>query len=98
MSKILTVIYAAVACLPLSLSLAAISCPTDSHAVGHVGCTELSIFRDGPDCRDRDLAEATTDDSASIYGDEDSDADKNEKDEKDEDPGQIRLWDSVLLG
>ncbi len=99
MAKILTIIYVAIACLAMSLALGAISCPTNFYAVDQADFTELSIFRNGPDCRNLAHAVVITDASAPVYGDEDSGTDKDsEKDDKDEDQGQIRLWDSVLLG
>jgi hypothetical protein len=95
MTKILTVI----AWLPLALTVVTISYPTTSNALGQVGFTELSNFRNVPRYCCLDHAVVAADPSAPIYGDEDSDADKDsEKDDKDEDQGQNRLWDSVLLG
>ena len=95
MSKLLKVI----AWLPLVLAVVAISYPAASNAFGQVGLTELSIFRNGQHCRDQAHTAVIAGTATPIYGDDDSDTGKDsEKDDKDEDQGQIRLWDSILLG
>lgn len=108
MSKILTVIFVAIAWLMLSLVVLAIHYPTSLMPDGWVAFRKPRISGNHPPYRESTRTVSITVASASVYGDEDADRDKTneksdgdekkEKDEENEDQGQIRLWDSVLLG
>ncbi len=94
MKHILIVLGIVASWVQLFLIITAFCHQNGSIPCGWVGFTGLQGCKNGATCQELTRLWAIKIASASADGEEDSDYDKKD----DEDQGQNRLWDSVLLG